>query len=94
MSDGGLGGLLLRGIAGVHAVVKAPPGPFGGKVYAASWATQQVFSVEPDGGIGVVASGLSLTNYGANALAFSPDGTILLVADRAANRVVCIERGP
>jgi len=37
------------------------------------------------------ASGLSLTNYDGNILAFSPDGRVLYVADRPASRLVCIE---
>ena len=48
-------------------------------------------SWELAGVVSVIASGLSLTNYDANILAFSPDGNVLYVADRQADRIVCIE---
>ena len=38
-----------------------------------------------------LATGLSLTNYDGNILAFSPDGRVLFVADRSQSRIVCIE---
>ncbi len=90
-ADGGNLGAVASGISGVHAVVMAPPGPFGAKAYAASWSLGTIFAVELDGGTTDVASGLSLTNYDGNILAFSPDGKVMMVADRSANRVVCID---
>ncbi len=94
LSDGGSGGAVVSGIPGIHAVTVAPPGPFGGKAYAASWASGRLFALELDGGTTDVATGLALTNYDGNILAFSPDGRVLMVADRSANRVVCIEPTP
>lgn len=91
LPDGGSGGAVVSGLPGVHAVVVAPPGPFGGKAYAASWSSQRIFALELDGGVSDVASGLALTNYDGNVLAFSPDGRVLMVADRTASRVVCID---
>lgn len=75
----------------MHAIAFAPPGVFGSKLYAASWQSQELFSVDPAGTVAVLASGLQLTNYDGNILAFSPDGRVLYVADRLANRLVCIE---
>jgi YVTN family beta-propeller protein len=89
--DGTAGVPLLVARPGVHAIAFAPAGPFGGKLYAASWASQELFSVDPSGTVAVLASGLQLTNYDGNILAFSPDGRVLYVADRLANRLVCIE---
>lgn len=91
MPDGGIGGDIVTGIPGIHAITVAPEGPFNGLAFAASWQTGEVFAIELDGGTREIASGLSLTNFDGNILAFSPDGKILLVADRLANRVVCIE---
>jgi hypothetical protein len=90
-SDGLAGTPLLTARPGVHAITFAPAGPFGGKLYAASWQSQELFSVDPSGTVTVLASGLQLTNYDGNILAFSPDGRVLYVADRLANRLVCIE---
>ncbi len=94
LPDGGSDGTITSGISGVHAVMMAPDGPFSGEAYAASWSSQRIFSVTADGGTRTIASGLSLTNYDGNILAFSPDGRVLLVADRQANRIVCIEQVP
>lgn len=91
LPDGGSGGAIASGLAGVHAVTMAPPGPFRGLAWAASWSSQTIFAVELDGGVTSIASGLQLTNYDGNILAFSPDGRALMVADRQANRIVCIE---
>lgn len=91
LPDGGSGGAVASGLPGIHAVAVAPPGPFGGKAYAASWQTQTIVALELDGGVSPVASGLALTNYDGNILAFSPDGRVLMVADRTASRVVCID---
>ncbi len=82
---------MISGQPGIHAVTVAPAGPFGGKVVFASWATGELVSVDAQGTPEVLASGLSLTNYDGNILAFSPDGSVLYVADRLANRLVCIE---
>ncbi|MBL0217112.1 MAG: hypothetical protein IPQ07_24965 [Myxococcales bacterium] len=89
--DGLAGTPLLTAKPGVHAIAFAPPGVFGSKLYAASWQSQELFSVDPAGTVAVLASGLQLTNYDGNILAFSPDGRVLYVADRLANRLVCIE---
>jgi DNA-binding beta-propeller fold protein YncE len=82
---------LAKDLPGVHGLAIAPPGPFGGLLHGASWEAQNLFSVSPAGAVTELASGLALTNYDANILAFSPDGRVLYVADRDANRVVCIE---
>lgn len=84
-------GTVITARQGIHAVVVAPPGPFGGKVVFASWSTGELVSVDGQGTASVLASGLALTNYDGNILAFSPDGNVLYVADRLANRLVCIE---
>ena len=76
---------------GIHAVAFAPNGPFGGDLYAASWSSNQLLRITPQGVVSELASGLSLTNYDGNILAFSPDGRILFVADRNQSRIVCIE---
>lgn len=86
--------VLASGLGGVHAVVIGPGGAFEEDLYAASWSSGQLLRVRPNGVVDVVASGLSLTNYDGNILAFSPDGQVLFVADRAASRVVCIEPVP
>jgi hypothetical protein len=85
---------LATALSGVHALVFAPPGPFGGDAYVATWDTGKVLRITPDGTKTELASGLSLTNYDGNILAFSPDGRILFVADRNASRIVCIEPAP
>lgn len=90
-TDGLATGTVVTGRPGIHAVVLAPPGPFKGHLVAASWASQELISIDPAGTVSVLASGLGLTNYDGNILAFSPDGRVLYVADRLANRLVCIE---
>lgn len=82
---------LVSALPGVHGLAFAPPGPFAGRLHAASWSSGRLISIDPTGAVADLATGLSLTNYDANILAFSPDGRVLYVADRAANRVVCIE---
>jgi hypothetical protein len=82
---------LASGQPGIHALVFAPDGPFGGDAYAASWQTGKVLRIAPGGTVTEIATGLSLTNYDGNVLAFSPDGRILFVADRMQARIVCIE---
>ncbi len=90
-TDGLTQGALISARPGIHAIAFAPAGPFGGKLVAASWSTGELISVDTLGAATVLASGLSLTNYDGNILAFSPDGNVLYVADRLANRLVCIE---
>ncbi len=92
--DGLSQGALISMRPGIHAITFAPPGPFGGKLVAASWSTGELISIDAQGAATVLASGLSLTNYDGNILAFSPDGNVLYVADRLANRLVCIEPEP
>jgi hypothetical protein len=82
---------IVSGLGGVHANVLAPPGLFDGQMVAASWSTGEVFRVDVDGDITTIATGLQLTEYDANILAVSPDGRVLMVADRLAGQVVCIE---
>jgi len=89
--DGIAGTPIATGLAGIHANVVAPAGLFAGEMIAASWATGEILRVSPTGVITTLVSGLALTNYDANVLAVSPDGRTLLVADRLASRVVCIE---
>ena len=90
-TDGLATGTLVTARPGIHAIALAPPGPFLGHLVAASWQTGELISIDPQGAVAVLASGLSLTNYDGNILAFSPDGRVLYVADRLANRLVCIE---
>lgn len=90
-ADGLAAGTVVMDRVGIHAVTLAPAGPFQGHLLAASWATQELISVDPAGVVSVLASNLQLTNYDGNILAFSPDGRVLYVADRSANRLVCIE---
>ena len=85
---------LASTLPGVHAPAFAPAGPFGGQLHAASWATGELYALSPAGEQAVLASGLTLTNYDGNILDFSPDGRVLMVADRGASRVVCIEPLP
>ncbi|MBN8615667.1 MAG: hypothetical protein J0L92_34045 [Deltaproteobacteria bacterium] len=82
---------IATGLGGVHASVVAPAGLFGGDLIAASWSTNSIFRVSPTGEITTVVAGVSLSNYDANVLAVSPDGRVLLVADRNASRIVCVE---
>jgi hypothetical protein len=78
-------------IPGVHAVTFAPAGAFAGTLAAASWQSGRLIAVSAGGAVTDLATGLSLTNYDGNILEFSPDGNVLFVADRLANRLVCIE---
>jgi hypothetical protein len=89
--DGTKGKALVSGIPGIHAIAFAGAGPFGGDAYVASWSSQKILRIKPDGSMSDLATGLSLTNYDGNILAFSPDGRILFVADRSNHRIVCIE---
>ena len=82
---------IATGLGGVHGNVMAPPGLFDGEMVAASWSTGTVFRISPAGKVTTIASGLSLTEYDANILAVSPDGRVMMVADRLASRIVCIE---
>jgi hypothetical protein len=91
--DGTKAAPLAQNLPGIHAVVFAPNGPFGGDAYAASWSSGKIFRIAIDGKITELATGLSLTNYDGNILAFSPDGRVLFVADRLKSRIVCIEPG-
>lgn len=93
LPDGTLGSTLAAGLGGVHAPAMSSGGAFGTSLYAASWSTGRLYRIEPSGAV-EIASGLSLTNYDGNILAFSPDGNVLFVADRLASRVVCIEPTP
>jgi hypothetical protein len=84
---------IAANLGGIHAPAISPGGAFGQSVYAASWSDGALYRIV--GGVTTaVASGLSLTNYDANILAFSPDGNVLFVADRQASRIVCIEPVP
>jgi hypothetical protein len=85
------GAALVTARPGIHAVTFAPEGPFGADAYAASWSSQKVLRIAPGGAVSDLATGLSLTNYDGNILAFSPDGRVLHVADRQNHRLVCIE---
>lgn len=82
---------IATGLGGVHANVIAPPGLFAGEMVAASWSTSSIFRVSPTGVITNLVMGVALSNYDGNVLAVSPDGRVLLVADRNASRVVCVE---
>lgn len=90
-ANGAKGTALATGLAGVHAVTYSPTGVFGQNVYVASWNSGKVLRIDAAGTQTEVASGLTLTNYDANVLAISPDGRTMMVADRGANRIVCIE---
>jgi len=89
--NGLAGRVIANGLGGVHAVLLSPGGAFGVNLYAADWSGGRLIRVSPAGVSDVVASALALTNYDGNILAFSPDGNVMYVADRSANRVVCIE---
>lgn len=91
LPDGSRGATLASNLGGVHALAFSPGGAYGRDLYAARWDVGQLVRVTPAGVVSVIASGLSLTNYDANILAFSPDGNVLYVADRQADRIVCIE---
>ncbi|MBI2892174.1 MAG: hypothetical protein HYY06_01380 [Deltaproteobacteria bacterium] len=90
-ADGNAGEPLATGLGGIHAVVFAPEGPFGQQMVAASWSDGRLVSISPEGDVSELATGLQLTNYDGNILAFSADGRVLMVADRLASQVVCIE---
>jgi hypothetical protein len=85
---------IASNLGGIHAVVRSPGGAFGNTLYAASWDAGTLIRVAPGGVVSTVASGLQLTNYDGNILDFSSDGNVLFVADRLANRIVCIEPVP
>ncbi|MBK6697107.1 MAG: hypothetical protein IPG50_33705 [Myxococcales bacterium] len=91
LADGGLGTPLATTLPGIHAVTYSTGGAFGGNVYVASWSTGKLTRIDSAGAQTELASGLTLTNYDGNILAVSPDGNTMMVADRGANRVVCIE---
>lgn len=91
LADGGLGTPLATTLPGIHGVTYSTGGAFGGNVYVASWATGKLTRIDSAGAQTELASGLTLTNYDGNILAVSPDGNTMMVADRGANRVVCIE---
>lgn len=82
---------IATGLGGVHANVVAPPGLFEAEMVAASWSSDEIFRVSPTGVITTLVEGVALSNYDANVLAVSPDGRVLLVADRNASRIVCVE---
>jgi hypothetical protein len=82
---------IATGLGGVHANVLAPPGQFDGEMVAASWSAGELMRISAAGKVTTVATGLELTNYDGNVLAVSPDGNVLMVADRQASRIVCIE---
>ncbi len=89
--DGSKGAALVSAQPGIHALVFAPEGPFGADAYAASWSAGKVLRITPAAAVSDLATGLALTNYDGNILAFSTDGRVLYVADRLNHRVVCIE---
>lgn len=91
LSNGTAGQPLASNLGGVHASVFSPGGAFGTDLYSASWSSDELIRTSSTGATSVLASGLQLTNYDGNILDFSPDGNVLFVADREANRVVCIE---
>jgi hypothetical protein len=82
---------LASTLGGVHAVTFSNGGAFGRSMYAASWSAGTLLQISPTGEVTELASGLTLTNYDGNVLAVSSDGQVMFVADRAANRIVCIE---
>jgi hypothetical protein len=90
-SAGTAGTPILTGEVGVHGVTFSLGGPFGARMYAASWSSQSVIEIAPDGTRTELASGLMFDNYDGNVVAVSRDGEVMLVADRLADRVVCIE---
>jgi hypothetical protein len=94
LPDGTKAKALVSGVPGIHAITFAPAGPFGGDAYVASWSSQKIMRIKPDGTISDFAAGLSLTNYDGDILAFSPDGRVLFVADRSNRRIICIEPTP
>lgn len=91
LSPTGVAGTPIAVDPGVHAVTFSERGAFGARMYAVSWSTGTLYEIAPDGALTTLASGLMLSNYDGNALDVSSDGEVLFVADRDANRVVCIE---
>ncbi|MCC6746795.1 MAG: hypothetical protein IT371_03995 [Deltaproteobacteria bacterium] len=89
--DGKVIKVLLAKTPGIHAPAFAPKGAFNEELFAASWSSHKVLRISAAGTATDLASGLSLTNYDGNILAFTPDGSTLHVADRQNGRVVCIE---
>lgn len=91
LSDGTAGAPLLGGEPGIHAVTFSEGGAFGARMYAASWSSGTLLEVAPDGTSIELARGLTaLTEFDADVIALSPDGQVMLVAERLTNRVVCI----
>lgn len=90
-NSGAVDAVLVTAVPGVHALAFAPPGSFDGLLYAASWSTGQLFSVDPDGRTTEIASGIRFNDFDSNVLAFSSAGDVLYVAEYARDRVVCIE---
>lgn len=93
-TDGTKGTPITSDLPGIHAVTYSRGGTFGQDLYAASWQDGTLLRIRASGERTVLASGLTLTNYDGNIIAVSPDGRNLMVADRGANRIVCIEAAP
>lgn len=95
-ASGERGDPLATGLAGIHAVTYSPGGAFGTAVYAASWNGGRVYRIDvSSAGTGAaveILRNLDLSEYDANAIAISPDGSALFVVDRGRNRVICVER--
>lgn len=91
LPDGSKGTPLVTDAPGIHGIAFAPQGPFGADAYVASFDTQNIVRVSPDGTTTEVAGGVGFSNFDGNVLAFSPDGRVLLVAERMRNRIVCVE---
>jgi len=86
---------IASGLGGIHGLALSPlAGAFGGDLLAARWDAGTLLRITPAGVVTTLASGLTLTNYDANILAVSPSGSVLIVADRSASRLVCIEPAP
>lgn len=82
-------------LGGVHGLALTPTkGAFGGDLLAARWDAGTLLRITPAGAVSTLASGLTLTNYDANILAVPPSGSVVIVADRNASRLVCIEPAP
>jgi hypothetical protein len=75
--DGTKAAALVAGVPGIHAITFAPAGSFGGDAYVASWSSQKIMRIKPDGTVSDLATGLSLTNHDGDILASSPDGRVL-----------------
>ena len=89
--SGAAGIAIATGLPGIHAVTFSTRGAFGAAMFAASWSSGRLLQIDGAGTVRELASGLSLTNYDSNILTVSSDGNVMFVADREANRVVCIE---